>query len=204
MTPNKRLTMIRHGESAANSGMRTADHESIPITELGRQQAATAAANIDVRPDLLVVSRMLRCIQSAEPLIRRFPDVPVETWPVHEFFFLNFKNEPPLTWQERKPRVDAYWQRCDPKESNPHAESFESFWSRVVLFHERAVNDSAETLVVVSHGFFMRTFAWGLSHGFPNCTPELMDTVHKESVRDPYPNSAVDRFELNLNVTRQD
>jgi len=194
----KFLTIIRHAESVSNAGHRSADPESIELTERGWQQAKAAAARIRGRPDLIVVSRMLRARQSVEPLTRRFPDVPVEVWAVHEFVFINMQNEAPRSREERKPLVDAYWQRRNPQEMNPCAESFEVFWDRVVSFHARVFSHPAEHLVVVSHGFFMQAFAWGLSHGFPCCTPEMMEAVYEELVRNPVPNSALIRFELSI------
>ncbi|MCX7176027.1 MAG: histidine phosphatase family protein [Proteobacteria bacterium] len=192
----KRLTLLRHGQSASNAGLRSVAPESIPLTEQGWQEAKNAVAGIRERPDLLVVSRMLRARQSAEPLILEFSDVPVETWDVHEFVYFNLPQE--TTPEERKPLVDAYWQRCDPQEQNPNAESFEAFWSRVVFFHERISNHPAEYPLVVGHGFFMTAFAWGFTHDFPCCTPELMMAVYEESTRNPIRNSAVCRFAVHV------
>lgn len=192
----KFLTIIRHGESVSNAGYRSADPESIELTERGWQQAETATDIIFERPDLIVVSRMTRARQSAEPLIRRFPDVPVEVWEVHEFVFINMQNEAPRSREERRPLVEAYWRRCNPHEMNLNAESFEALWDRVKSFHEQVTDHPARHVLAISHGFFMQTFAWCLSHGFPSCTPELMDALHEESVRSPIANSALVRFEL--------
>lgn len=196
MMTKMRLTMIRHAESISNFGGRSSEPESIPLTEKGWQQAKAVATCVSDPPDLLVVSRMLRARQSAEPIIQKFPDVPVKTWSIHEFVFLNFQYEAPRTREERKPAVDAYWQKCDPKAMNPHSESFETFWSRVMAFHARVCGYPANSIFAVSHGFFMRAFSWGVSEGFPRCSRAVMDAVYKESIRNPYPNSAMVSFEL--------
>ena len=39
-------------------------------------------------PSLIVTSLFLRTQQTAAPTIERFPDVPVEVWPIEEFTYL--------------------------------------------------------------------------------------------------------------------
>jgi len=80
----RRRWLIRHGESAANAGAVTTDPATIPLTEAGRDQARSIATTITRKPDLIVVSFYLRTQQTAEPSMRRFPDVLVETWPMQE------------------------------------------------------------------------------------------------------------------------
>ncbi len=191
------LILIRHGESVSNKNEgRSSDPETIELTDLGRHQATKAANSLSEQPGLIVVSRMHRAKQSAEPLQERFPLVPVEQWDVHEFVYINLQFEKPQTREERKPRVDAYWRRCNPAEKNPDAESFEELWERVISFHKRASNHPADCLVVVTHGFFISAFIWGMAHGFPRCSSEVMADVFEESIQNHVPNSALVRFEL--------
>ena len=85
--------LIRHGESVANAGGAVSSFSEIPLTARGRQQAELFAARFDELsadpPTLIVQSPYLRARQTAEPLIRRFAGVPVETWPVQEFTYLD-------------------------------------------------------------------------------------------------------------------
>lgn len=102
--------LVRHGESAANAGAVTTDPASIPLTEAGRGQARSTAAAIMQRPNLIVVSSYLRTRQTTAPSIERFPDVPVETWPVQEFTYLSPGRCAGTTTAQRRPLVEAYWQ----------------------------------------------------------------------------------------------
>ena len=84
-----RILLVRHGQSVTNAGGRAADQVSNPLTELGRAQSREFAERFDCKPTLFVASPFLRAQQTSEPLRQRFPDVPVEEWPIQEFSFLN-------------------------------------------------------------------------------------------------------------------
>ena len=108
-----RVILIRHGQSMANAGAKTADHFSNPLTELGRMQALDFAEQVDCTPTFIVASPFLRAQQTAEPLRQRFPDVPVEEWPIHEFTFLDPSRHNGTSEEDRQPYVSAYWERQD-------------------------------------------------------------------------------------------
>src|SRR5438270_13987087 len=84
-----RIILVRHGQSVTNAGGRAADQVSNLLTELGRAQALGFSERLTCKPALIVVSPFLRAQQTAEPLRRRFPDVPVEECPIQEVSFLN-------------------------------------------------------------------------------------------------------------------
>jgi broad specificity phosphatase PhoE len=84
-----KIILVRHGQSVTNAGGRAADQVSNPLTELGRAQSREFADRFDCTPTLFVLSPFLRAQQTSEPLRQRFPDVPVEEWPIQEFSFLN-------------------------------------------------------------------------------------------------------------------
>ena len=77
-----RINFFRHGESISNAGAATSDPASIPLTDCGRNQAEQIAQSYEARPTLIVVSSYQRTWQTAAPVIARFPEVPVEEWPV--------------------------------------------------------------------------------------------------------------------------
>ena len=77
-----RATFIRHGQSTGNAGLPSPDLASIALTELGHAQAHAVAAAWIETPALIVTSPYLRTQQTAAPTIARFPDVPVEVWPI--------------------------------------------------------------------------------------------------------------------------
>lgn len=150
--------LIRHGESAANAGAVTNDPAAIPLTDTGTGQARSIAVSVSRRPDLIVVSPYLRTRQTAEPTIARFPDVPVETWPVQEFTYLS-PNRCVGTTAARRPLVEDYWQRCDPAYvDGPGAEAFSALLERVRLMRHRLSEAAAGFVLVFTHGQVMQAF----------------------------------------------
>jgi broad specificity phosphatase PhoE len=170
-----RIIVVRHGQSVTNAGGRAADQVSNPLTELGRAQAREFAERLDCKPTLFVTSPFLRARQTSEPLRQRFPDVPVEEWPIHEFSFLNPALHRGTSEADRESHVLSYWQREDPAYSDgPDAESFTFFLDRAREAIRRLVTrDPGGCIVIFTHGFFMQAFRLVLL--FPNATDaELM------------------------------
>src|SRR5882757_3722311 len=170
-----RIILVRHGQSVTNAGGRAADQVSNPLTELGRAQAREFAERLDCTPTLFVTSPFLRAQQTSEPLRQRFPDVPVEEWPIQEFSFLNPVLHRGTSEADRESHVVAYWQREDPAYiDGPEAESFTLFLDRAREAIRRLVTrDPGGCIVIFTHGFFMQAFRLVLL--FPNATDaELM------------------------------
>jgi probable phosphoglycerate mutase len=170
-----KIILVRHGQSVTNAGGRAADQVSNPLTELGRAQSREFAERFDCKPTLFVVSPFLRAQQTSEPLRQRFPDVPVEEWPIHEFSFLNPALHKGTSEADREPNVVGYWQREDPAYiDGPEAESFTLFLDRAREAIRRLVaRDPGGCIVIFTHGFFMQAFRLVLL--FPNATDsELM------------------------------
>lgn len=154
--------LIRHGESAANAGLPVADFAGIPLTRLGRQQAEIFAARFHELsaepPTRIVRSPYLRARETAEPMVRRYPGVPVETWPVYEFTYLDPIATVGLNDLQRSPFYARYWQRDDPgfRERNG-AESFTDFMGRVRDMFRRLANlPPGERVPIFCHGYFMQ------------------------------------------------
>ena len=154
--------LIRHGESAANAGLAVSDFTQIPLTDLGHQQAEIFAARFHELspepPTLIVQSPYLRARQTAEPFLRRYPDVPVETWPIYEFTYLDPVASAGLTEVQRYPLYDRYWAHNDPDyhEANG-AESFTHFLNRIRDMFRRLEQLPADSRVAVfCHGYLMQ------------------------------------------------
>lgn len=149
--------LVRHGESTANAGVATTDPATIPLTLAGRGQAQQVATALPQRPDLIVVSPYLRTQQTAEPTMRRFPNVPVETWPVQEFTYLASGRCIDTTAEQRLPLVQAYWDRCDAGHADGEgAESFSAMLGRVRDLQHRLATHPAGCIVVFTHGQVMQ------------------------------------------------
>lgn len=170
-----RVLLVRHGESVANAGGRTSDHDTNPLTELGRAQARDFAGRLPCTPTLFIISPFLRTHQTAEPLRQKFPQVPVEQWPIQEFTFLEPSRHKNSTEEERQPHAKPYWQRLDPASvDGPGAESFTQFLDRAREAARQLVSRNPGGCVVIfTHGYFMQAFR--LAVRFTNATDaELM------------------------------
>lgn len=155
------VTLIRHGESAANAGRPTDDPASIQLTLQGEEQARLAAGKID-SPDLIVSSPFVRAMSTAQALRDRYPDVRFEEWPIHEFTYLDPTRCAGTTVADRREWVREYWGRSDPHHiDGPGAESFAQFLQRVLSFLHRLKSLPADHRVAVfGHGQFFNAARW--------------------------------------------
>jgi hypothetical protein len=91
----------------------------------------------------------------------KFPDTPVETWPVQEFTYLEPARCANTTVAQRREWVDAYWSRSDPPyRDGQDAESFMDFIARAQSFLHRLAEHPAQDIAVFSHGQFINAVAW--------------------------------------------
>ncbi|WP_288483507.1 histidine phosphatase family protein [uncultured Novosphingobium sp.] len=153
-----RAVFIRHGQSTGNAGVPCHDLSSIELTELGWRQARKVARGWTEAPTLIVTSPYLRTRQTAEATIQRFPDVPVEVWPIEEFTYLQ-----PSRWNgtrsaERMPHLERYWSEADPAYCDGEgAESFGTLLRRAEAALDRlAALPSPGPVYVFSHGQFIQ------------------------------------------------
>lgn len=153
-----RAVFIRHGQSTGNAGVPCHDLSTIELTELGWRQAREVARGWTEAPTLIVTSPYLRTRQTAEATIQRFPDVPVEVWPIEEFTYLQ-----PSRWNgtrsaERMPHLERYWSGADPAYCDGEgAESFGTLLRRAEAALDRlAALPSPGPVYVFSHGQFIQ------------------------------------------------
>ncbi|MCB2183006.1 MAG: histidine phosphatase family protein [Desulfobulbaceae bacterium] len=166
MIPDVRseIWLVRHGQSESNANLATVSPHSTRLTETGWRQASRFARLIDVQPDLIIVSPYVRSVQSARPLCERYPQTPVEEWPVQEFTYLSPAAYQGTTAAQRRPQIDAYWRKSDPKFHHPGAESFSVFLSRVTEVIER-LKQLKGFVMIISHGHTIRLLWQLLSSG---------------------------------------
>lgn len=153
-----RATFVRHGQSTGNAGQPTRDLVAMPLTPLGAAQAGQVAASWRSEPSHIVSSPFLRARQTAEPTCVRFVGVPMALWPVHEFTYLSPARWADTTRAQRRPSVEAYWERADPEfVDGDGAESFSQVLQRAeqALARLAALPDDAE-IFLFTHGQFMQ------------------------------------------------
>ncbi|MBD8269318.1 phosphoglycerate kinase [Pseudomonas syringae pv. tomato] len=157
----KHVRLIRHGESAANAGEASLDHATIPLTARGIEQARLVAKSIVNAPDLIVASPFSRAHATAMATVTAFSTVPFETWPIHEFTYLEPARCANTTIAQRREWVNAYWSRSDPEFTDGKgAESFLDFITRAQAFLHKLREHPSDDLAVFSHGQFINAVAW--------------------------------------------
>jgi broad specificity phosphatase PhoE len=156
---------VRHGQSTGNAGSPTNDLSQLQLTELGQNQASSIAETWAERPALIVTSPYLRAIQTSEPTVRRFPEALVETWPIHEFTYLEPSRWNGTSRKERLPYIEDYWRSADPSyRDGPGAESFATLLRRAEGAIERLkAFPGKNDVALFSHGQFMQA-VWHTVH----------------------------------------
>lgn len=193
--PGLKVWLVRHGESTANAGMPSANHADVPLTPRGEAQAQALAERLTRGPDLLLTSPFLRAQATAEPIRKRWPQVPQETWPIEEFSYLSPQRCRDTTVEMRRPWVRAYWERAEPEYlDGPGAESFAQFMRRLADFRQRVLAADAGFIVAVGHGQFFRALLWGEPHSF-EATPGRMREYRAHEVANPMANGEIIEWE---------
>lgn len=190
---------IRHGESAANAGLATANPAEIPLTDRGHEQARKVSEAFDRAPDLIATSSYQRAITTASYTIARFPDAPVESWNTHEFNYLSLMG--PSTYGERLPMTRAYWEKCDPTFIHGEgAESFAQFVERVSAMQEKIRQRDDKFIAIFGHGFMMKTMLWGNLIGSFDVTREYMRRFHAYNKTFEIENGTIIKAEYKTNM----
>ena len=156
------IWFIRHAQSQANAGERTADPALIELTALGREQGSYVADLFSRAPDLLVTSPYLRARQTAQFVAGKHPAVPLETWPVQEFTYLDRQRCLNTTLAERIPMAREYWDRNDPHHvAGEGVESFAGLMERVTdMWGRLLAGCDGRWVAVFSHAIFIRAALW--------------------------------------------
>ena len=66
------ITLVRHGQTAANRGGLLQGRADVPLTDLGHHQAALVAAGIQAAPARVLASPLRRAADTAAPIAERF------------------------------------------------------------------------------------------------------------------------------------
>jgi broad specificity phosphatase PhoE len=157
----KHVLLIRHTESTANVGFKTSMPQDIELTDAGHKQAFALANDIPQKPDLIITSPYIRTLQTASPLIARFPDTLHEQWSVHEFTYLSPIRCQNTTTEQRVPLTMEYWNRSDPYfKDGDGAESFADFIGRVQSARMKIQQRLEEFIILFSHCLFINALQW--------------------------------------------
>jgi broad specificity phosphatase PhoE len=162
---------IRHGQSTANAGDWNQPFAQIELTPLGQHQAEVLATRWDFTPSLIVVSPFVRTQQTAAPTIARFPDVPVETWPIQEFTYWDIAHWDGSTPEAEVEAVELYWRVADPEHRRGKSETFGELLGRAEAALKRLeALDVHAPVLLFTHGHFMQAVRHVVM--FPHWTAE--------------------------------
>lgn len=152
---------IRHAESEPNVGGVMDHPANYALTEAGHQQARTLVAATVATPAIIVYSPFLRARQTAAPMIKLFPAVESAMLPIHEFTYLRPDAWKDSTAKERRPAVDEYWKKADPRFCDGEgAESFAGFLGRVEATLAWLDSRNTAPVFLITHELFIRAVMW--------------------------------------------
>jgi broad specificity phosphatase PhoE len=150
-----RVLLWRHGRTAHNAQGRLQGQSDIPLDDVGRWQARTAAAALAARyrPTHIVVSDLARARVTADFLASMIGLEPVIDPRVRERAFGDWEGLTGTEIAERWPVDHAAWSQGG-EPNRPGGESRASVATRMVEAVTAHANelDDGDTLVVVSHG----------------------------------------------------
>ncbi|NRF40705.1 histidine phosphatase family protein [Pedobacter foliorum] len=154
----KEVWFIRHGESEANAGFIATEPSTIPLTARGHEQALELADSLSYKPELIITSSYLRTQQTAKPLLDKFPELTVATWPFHDFNLLSPKYCAGTTAEQRKPLVTDFWNRCDIHYHHGEgAETFFDFKARIIEGIKQLQQCEQDFILVFTNSHVIRT-----------------------------------------------
>lgn len=156
------LYFIRHGESVSNAGGMTMEHNSIPLSEKGRQQAQVVADTLGITPSQVLVSELVRTQQTAQPFCTKHR-LNYQTNPLlNEIHALSYELIEGMMGEQRRSIAQAYWAEGDPnKRMGEQADTFHEFRERVDGFIE-AMGSLPDNTVIFGHGIWFGLLVWRL------------------------------------------
>ncbi len=154
---DKKVWLIRHGESTANAGAVTKNHITIPLSTTGQEQAKRVSLLIPESPALIITSPFTRTLLTAKPTLERFPWAIHEVWNVQEFTHLAVEKYADTPYLEIKKKQHEYWERLDPDYiDGDSAESFTMLLSRAKAAIDHLNRLPSGLVVMFTHAQFIR------------------------------------------------
>jgi hypothetical protein len=121
--------------------------------------------------------------------VATFSSVPFETWPIHEFTYLEPGRCINTTVAQRRGWVDAYWANADPTFIDGEgAESFLDFIARAQSFLDRLAEHPAHDIVVFSHGQLINAVAWLIERNPQTIDGQAMTEWREYEITNHVPN----------------
>jgi len=195
MQTKKKVWFFRHAQSLANADKNyKADNFSVPLvplSDLGLKQAEEVVSCFDSAPDLIITSSYIRTKQTADHLIKKYPNTPQEEWEdIREFTYLSLDRCFNTTFSEREPFKEEYWNRNDPNYNDGEgAESFSDFINRTRNAIEILKNRKENFIVLFSHEFTILAVRYLLDKNPKDITSKEMREYREYFLTNRIPNT---------------
>lgn len=158
----KSLYFVRHGQSLANTGAVSMHDVSIPLTDLGLQQAQDLRDRWIVEPSNIYCSELKRAQQTAQIFSDRYQLSSNVIKELNEFRCLDFKTVEGLQGAERGILAQKYWQDADlAHRDGEDCDSFQDFVDRIDTFLEH-IPDFQDQNLFFGHGIWIGLLSWRL------------------------------------------
>jgi probable phosphoglycerate mutase len=173
-----RMLLLRHGQTRLSVQRRYSGRTDLPLTDLGREQAAAAAARLSTMDGVadapVITSPLTRCVQTATVVAEATGGQLVKNDGLVETDFGEWDGLTFAEAAERDPKLHARWLR-DSSVPPPGGESFDQVHRRVAVVRDELTSAyAAATIVVVSHVTPIKTLLrMGLDVG-----PSLLFRLH--------------------------
>lgn len=191
------MWLIRHAESLANAGEVTSSPSEIQLSEKGFRQAVVLAESISKKPSFIIASPFLRTMQTAEPIRKKFSDVPFECWNIQEFTYLALNRCRNTTYEQRKPLVEEFWSRNDIRYcEGGDTESLYDFWKRINHFIEKIILSNFESTFVFTHEQFIKTLIWKILNQDKKYENDTMLLFRRFLLSFSIPNTAIVKLRM--------
>ena len=168
------MILWRHGETQWNRDARVQGQTDVPLSETGREQAATIAAKLAaVRPGAIISSDLSRAADTAAAL-GALTGLPVRTDPrLRERYFGEFQGLSAAEIAARWPKESARWHAGEAHVGRG-VEDLDDVAKRMAeAFRDAADRHAGGTVVIATHGGAARV-GCGALLGWP---PALVHTI---------------------------
>ena len=155
-----KLILVRHGEAESNAKKVVGGRKNFPLTEKGIEQAKRIGKRLkDEKIDMAFCSPLSRAKQTAEEILKHHPKVPVSyEKDIIEMCYGDFEGGPTKIWHDL---IESALKGTDEEFIQlrpPNGESFGEVVERAKEFLKKLDRYHGKTILIVSHGRFMRAF----------------------------------------------
>ncbi len=157
LVENKTVLLLRHGTTGTTVPPRFLGSTDLPLSAAGRRQVAAVAPCVRSRnPQVCFCSPMLRCVQTAEIVLKNSTMKLDLVSDLREVDFGRWENLSFEEIQKSDPERLERWAAFDRQFSFPGGECLGDFLARVRGVAWQIVSAPQQTILVVTHGGVIR------------------------------------------------